>query len=86
MQYFRQSKFGNTHSYTRTRTIVCLRCDDCDSYFERQLKHMNKKRLNNNFFHCCSRCDSKKFAQKKSIERKKIWDMPASVDLPVRKY
>jgi hypothetical protein len=42
--------------------------------------------MSNNYFHVCSNCDAKRFAQRKGIERKKIWDMPASSDLPVSKY
>lgn len=85
-EFERASKLKKNHVYYRTKTIACLRCDSCDRYFERDLKHIDRKRLNNNYFHCCSRCDSKRFAQKKSVERKKIWDLPASTDLPVGKY
>lgn len=85
-EYLRKSKLGNEHVYFRMRTIACFKCDQCDDYFERTLKNMDRKRLNNNYFHCCSICDSKIFAQKKSVERKKIWDLPASTDLPVSKH
>jgi hypothetical protein len=44
---------------------------------------MDPKRISNNYFHVCTNCDSKKFAQKKGIEKKQIWDMPASSELPV---
>ena len=46
---------------------------------------MDPKRISNNYFHVCNNCDSKVFAQKKGIERKQIWDMPASSDLPIGK-
>ena len=85
-QYVRVSKCGTTHNYTRKKTVAVLRCDACDSIFERDLKHMDKKRLSNNFFHCCSVCDYKRFAQRKGVEQKQIWNMPASVDLPVSKF
>jgi hypothetical protein len=85
-KYFRTSKLGIEHSYTRTKTLAIFSCDNCDEIFKRELKKVSSKRLSNNFFHCCSLCDSKKFAQKKGIERKKIWDLPASVELPVGKY
>ena len=85
-EYTRTSKTGLVHSYTRKKTIVTLRCDNCDSEFERDLKHLQSKRLSNNYFHCCTNCDSKRFAQRKGVERKKIWDMPASIDWPVGKY
>ena len=85
-QYRRQSKSGLDHSYIRKKTMAIFRCDNCDSLFERDLKHIDKKRLSNNYFHCCSNCDSKRFAQRKGVERKKIWDMPASIDWPVGKF
>ncbi len=85
-QHVRISKLGIEHTYKRKRTLVVLRCDNCDTVFERDLKHIDRKRLSNNYFHCCSKCDSKRFAQRKGVEQKKIWDMPASVDLPVSKF
>jgi hypothetical protein len=85
-QYVRISKLGIEHRYTRNKTVAIFRCDNCDDLFERDLKHIDKKRLSNNYFHCCSKCDSKRFAQRKGIERKRIWDMPASLDWPVGKY
>jgi uncharacterized protein YlaI len=85
-QYSRLSKTGVEHVYTRKKTLAILRCDVCDSVFERDLKHMDKKRLSNNYFHCCADCDAKRFAQRKGVEQKQIWNMPASVDLPVSKF
>jgi hypothetical protein len=85
-QYVRRSKTGLEHSYTRIKTIAVLRCDNCDSEFTRDLKTMDHKRLSNNYFHVCSNCDSKRFAQRKGVEQKKIWDMPASTTLPVGKF
>jgi hypothetical protein len=85
-EYKRTSKLGVDHSYTRTKTLAVFNCDNCDEIFKRELKKVSSKRLSNNFFHCCSKCDDKRFAQRKGVERKKIWDMPASVDLPVGKY
>ena len=85
-QYVRLSKCGKEHVYKRKKTIAVFRCDNCDSLFSRDLKHIDRKRLSNNYFHCCSNCDAKKFAQRKGIEQKKIWDLPASVELPVSKF
>jgi hypothetical protein len=85
-QYVRISKLGVEHIYTRKKTVALFRCDNCDKNFERELKKVSSKRLSNNYFHCCSECDAKKFAQRKGVERKKIWDMPASVELPVSKF
>ena len=84
--YVRKSKCGLDHKYSRKKTIATFRCDNCNGIFNRDLKHIDKKRLSNNYFHCCQDCDSKRFAQRKGVEQKKIWDMPASVELPVSKY
>lgn len=85
-QYVRVSKLGVEHTYVRKKTVAIFRCDNCDKNFERELKKISSKRLSNNYFHCCPDCDAKKFAQRKGVERKKIWDMPASVELPVSKF
>lgn len=76
--YTRESKYGNTHSYTRKREVVHLRCDNCNEEFQRLRGSMNPRRINNNFYHVCSKCDSKRFAQEKGVERRHIWDMPVS--------
>jgi hypothetical protein len=82
----RTSKLGLTHTYERIKTIAEFRCDNCDTEFERDIRNVNRKRLSNNYFHVCSDCDSKRFAQRKGVEQKKIWDLPASTTLPVGKY
>jgi len=85
-EYVRTSKCGKDHTYRRKKTIAVFRCDNCDSSFTRDLKHVDRKRLSNNYFHVCSNCDAKRFAQRKGVEQKKIWDLPASVELPVGKF
>jgi len=85
-EYTRTSKLGKEHTYERVKTIAVFRCDNCDAEFQRDLKHIQRKRLSNNYFHCCSDCDAKRFAQRKGVEQKKIWDMPAGTDLPVSKF
>jgi hypothetical protein len=84
--YTRFSKTGKQHNYSRKKTIATFACDSCGLEFTRDLKHIDRKRLSDNYFHCCSHCDPKKFAQRKGVERKKIWDMPASSELPISKY
>jgi hypothetical protein len=81
----RPSKLGKIHRYYRNVTVVVLRCDNCDLEFERERGSMNPKRINNNYFHVCENCDAKKFAQKRGVERKKVWTLTASSDLPVGK-
>lgn len=85
-QYVRLSKTGTEHTYTRKKTLAIFRCDSCNEVFNRDLKHIDYRRLSNNYFHCCSKCDAKRFAQRKGVDRKQIWDMPASSTLPVGKY
>jgi hypothetical protein len=85
-EYQRISKSGLEHSYTRNKTVVVMQCDSCDIEFRRDLRKMDRKRLSNNYFHVCSACDAKKFAQRKGVEQKKIWDMPASTLLPIGKF
>ena len=85
-QYTRISKRGQEHTYTRKKTLAVFRCDNCDLTFERDLKHIDRKRLSNNYFHCCSNCDAKRFAQRTGVEQKRIWDLPASTELPVGKF
>ena len=74
----RTSKLGHKHEYTRKKSIVVLRCDNCKEIFTRPKGSMDPSRLSNNYFHVCSNCDSKRFAQKKGVERKHIWDTPVS--------
>lgn len=73
------------HTYVRYKTINVFRCDNCDVEFKREHAKMSPKRLSNTYFHVCSKCDAKKFAQKKGVERRKVWDMPASSMLPISK-
>lgn len=85
-QFTRRSKCGFEHTFTRSKIVALFRCDSCDENFSRDLKHMDRKRLSNNYFHCCANCDPKRFAQRKGVEQKKIWDLPASTELPVGKF
>jgi predicted nucleic-acid-binding Zn-ribbon protein len=80
-EHKRNSKLGKEHTYKRVKTVVELRCDNCDTVFIRDLKKISKARLNNNYFHVCSNCDAKRFAQRKGVEQKQIWDMPVNADI-----
>lgn len=82
-KHTRVSKLGKEHEYIRTRTIAVFRCDNCGEGFRRLTEKISPKRLNNNYFHCCSNCDSKRFAQRKGAERRTIWDMPVNSDLDI---
>jgi len=85
-EYTRTSKLGAEHTYTRDKTVALFRCDNCDSDFKRDVRKVDRKRLSNNYFHVCSNCDAKRFAQRIGVEQKKIWDMPASTTLPLGKF
>lgn len=84
-EHQRLSKNRVKHSYFRVKTIVHFRCDSCGAEFTRDKGSVDPKRLSNNYFHVCADCDSKKFAQQKQVERRKIWGMYASSNLPVGK-
>jgi hypothetical protein len=81
----RKSKLGIEHNYKRIKTIVLFRCDNCDQEFTRERGNIDPKRLNNNYFHVCENCDAKRFAQKRGVERRKIWNLTASSNLPIGK-
>ncbi len=85
-RFTRKSKLGIEHEYFRTKTVLMFRCDNCDELFSRDSKNIDPRRISNNFFHVCSNCDPKRFAQKKGVERRTVWDMNVSTDLPVRKF
>lgn len=76
--YTRTSKLGKEHQHERIKRVIVFRCDNCGEIFKRDRATMSPKRLSNNYFHCCSNCDSKKFAQKKGADRRTIWNKPAS--------
>ena len=76
---------GKEHAYKREVTHCVFRCDNCDAEFERARGSMDPKRLNNSYFHVCKNCDSKKFAQRKGVEKKQMWDLPASSTLDISK-
>lgn len=77
-EYIRTSKLGVEHRYLREKTVAVFRCDNCNEIFRRARAKMSPKRLSNNYFHVCSNCDTKRFAQRKGVEHKKVWDMKAS--------
>jgi hypothetical protein len=83
VDYLRSSKLGIVHSYTRVRTRLIFRCDNCGQIFSRYKCNISPKRITNNYFHCCNNCDFKKFAQRKGVERRMIWDVPASSELKI---
>ena len=85
-KHIRVSKLGKEHSYMRIKTVLVFRCDCCDVEFTRDRANMDPKRISNNYFHVCSSCDAKRFAQKKGVEKRLIWDLPASSTLPIGRF
>jgi NAD-dependent SIR2 family protein deacetylase len=84
-QHIRKSKLGVEHEYYRQKTVVVFRCDNCNEMFERERGRMDPKRLSNNYFHVCDCCDAKRFAQKRGVNRKQVWNLKASSDIPIGK-
>jgi len=82
----RYSKLGVEHTYCRKKTILVFRCDNCDTVFTRDAKSVDPRRTSNNFFHVCSNCDSKRFAQKRGVEKRQVWDLHVGTNLPVGKH
>lgn len=81
--YTRLSKNCKVHTYTRLKSFVELECDCCNTVFERALSLMDHRRLDNHYHHVCSNCDAKRFAQKKGVERRRLWDTPVDSDLNI---
>lgn len=81
----RISKKGKAHEYVRTCSYAIFRCDNCDKEFSRPRGKMNPKRLSNNYFHVCGQCNAKQFAQKRGVEKRKVWNLKASSTLPISK-
>jgi hypothetical protein len=85
IKHSRVSKLGRSHNYTRTKTVAIFKCDCCSCIFERAVGDMDKRRISNDYYHVCSNCDSKKFAQIKGVERRRLWNLPVDSDLTIGK-
>ena len=84
-EHVRCSKNGKEHRYVRNKRVALFRCDSCDLEFTRPRGSMDPKRLNNNYFHVCENCDAKRFAQKRGVERKRVWELTASSSISISK-
>lgn len=85
-KHTRTSKLGISHGYTRIKTLVIIQCDNCSASFERELGKMDRRRLNNDYLHVCSTCDSKRFAQKVGVHNRNFWNIPADSDADISKF
>ncbi len=83
--YTRTSKLKSTHTYTRIKTLVVLKCDHCEKIFEREQGKMNRNRISYDHYHVCPNCDNKKFAQKRGVERRQLWKLSADCDINITK-
>jgi DNA-directed RNA polymerase subunit RPC12/RpoP len=83
--YTRPSKGGVNHTYKRSKTVAQFKCDNCSSEFQRDLGTMDRRRLSNEYYHVCSECNGKRFAQNKGVERRRLWNMSADTDLDISK-
>lgn len=84
-KHTRQSKFNKTHTYTRTKTVAVIQCDNCQTVFEREQGKMDPKRISPEYYHVCSNCNPKQFAQKRGVERRKLWNISADSDIDITK-
>jgi hypothetical protein len=84
-KYTRKSKSGNPHTYNRQKTVVELKCDSCNTIFERDLGRMDLKRISNDFLHVCVDCNQKQFAQKTGADSRRFWNIPADSDIDITK-
>jgi hypothetical protein len=85
VQYSRKSSLGVEHTYSRIRTIAVLRCNCCESIFERELGKMDYRRINEEYQHVCSNCNSKQFAQSCGVENRRLWNLPVDSDVKINK-
>ena len=77
-EFQRSSKTGQLHSYSRKKTVLVFACDNCNSEFCRERGSMSPERMSNNYYHVCTDCNIKKFAQEKSVEKRLFWNLPVS--------
>ena len=84
-EYTRVSKNKKSHVYTRHRTVVVLKCDACNTLFEREQGLMDKKRISNDYQHVCPDCNPKQFAQKAGVVNRNFWNTPADSDIDITK-
>ena len=83
VKYTRYSKLNIPHIYTRTQTVFVFQCDSCELMFERSNSKMDSKRINNQYYHVCGNCDAKRFAQRKGVEKRKLWDISVDTDISI---
>ena len=73
---YNRTRNGVQEQCRTTRTVYKIRCDVCENEFTRTSKELNRR----SSAHCCSSCDSKRFAQKQSATLRQYnkWDASSS--------
>ena len=79
----RKSRRGKFHPYTRKKQIAVFQCDNCNELFERDKGVVDPRRLSNNYFHVCPKCDPKRFAQRKGVEQRKKLNLSVNTDIRI---
>jgi hypothetical protein len=79
-EYTRYSKNGKSHAYSRYKNVVVLKCDVCNTLFERDQGLMDRRRVSNDYRHVCSACNPKKFAQMVGVENRFFWNQSVDSD------
>ena len=83
--YYRKSKKGKIHPSKRMKQVAVFVCDECENEFKREKGKVDPKRLSDNYFHGCENCDPKRVAQKKGVQKRLVWNMPAGSTLDISK-
>ena len=79
----RKSKWGKIHTFRRRKNFAVFECDNCRIEFTRPKSNIDPKRLNDHYAHVCPKCDPKRFAQKKGVEKRKKLNLPVSSNIRI---
>ncbi len=66
--FTKKSSTGTPFDYKRNKKVAELKCDNCNSFFDRDIHELSKDRRNNNFKHFCKECDAKSLGGKIASE------------------
>jgi hypothetical protein len=62
--FVKPSSKGKPFTYTTKKQVAVLKCDNCDSIFDRDIHELSPKRRSNDYKHFCNECDSKSLGGK----------------------
>lgn len=66
--FFKKGSNGNSFEYKRKRKVAELKCDNCNSIFDRDMHEISTNRRSNDFKHFCNECDAKSLGGKMASE------------------